>query len=63
MRKIIINLKSKYSILKLDLLDNLHEFFSLLYMFHFHEKLSSSVSRDACVHHTAPQIIKVLILL
>ena len=39
MTKIIIVLKSKYSILKLDLLDSLDGFFSLPYAFGFHETL------------------------
>lgn len=63
MRKIIIVLKSKYSILKLDSLDNLDGYFHYFVLSISMKNFLSQPPEMLSFYHIAPQIINILILL
>ena len=63
MRKIIIVLKTKYSVLKLDLLDNLDGFFHGFLLSVSMKNFLTQSPEIPNFHHIAPKIINVLILL
>ena len=63
MRKIVIVLQSKYSALKLDLLDNLDGFFHCPMLSVSMKSLLAQPPENPSFCHIAPKIINILILL